>query len=59
MTEDYEVTSSVGAVAAGPPEAARVGARILEQGGNAFDAAVAASMADSLSKLTPHEKISL
>ncbi|HCR16876.1 MAG TPA: hypothetical protein DIU35_05280 [Candidatus Latescibacteria bacterium] len=45
MTEDYEVTSSVGAVAAGPPEAARVGARILEQGGNAFDAAVAASMA--------------
>ena len=45
MTEGHEVTSKTGAVAAGPPEAARVGARILEQGGNAFDAAVAASMA--------------
>ena len=45
MTEGHEVTSTTGAVAAGPPEAARVGARILEQGGNAFDAAVATSMA--------------
>ena len=45
MNEGHEVTSPAGAVAAGPPEAARVGARILEQGGNAFDAAVAASMA--------------
>ncbi len=45
MTEGQEVASNTGAVAAGPPEAARVGARILEQGGNAFDAAVATSMA--------------
>ncbi|MBT4099795.1 MAG: hypothetical protein HOE86_19230, partial [Gemmatimonadetes bacterium] len=33
------------AVAAGPEEAARIGARILEQGGNAMDAAAAACMA--------------
>ena len=45
MHEGNEITSSVGAVAAGPPEAARVGTRILEKGGNAFDAASAASMA--------------
>ena len=45
MTEGHEVTSKTGAVAASPPEAARVGAKILEQGGNAFDATVATSMA--------------
>ncbi len=45
MVEGKEVVSSVGAVAAGPEEAARVGARVLAQGGNAMDAAAAASMA--------------
>ena len=45
MIEGKEVTSSRGAVAAGPEEAARIGARILEQGGNAMDAAAAACMA--------------
>lgn len=32
-------------MAAGPPEAARIGARIIERGGNAMDAAAAAAMA--------------
>ena len=45
MVEGKEVVSQKGAVAAGPEEAARVGARVLEQGGNAMDAAAAASMA--------------
>jgi len=45
MVEGNEVRSQTGAVAAGPPEAARVGARVLEHGGNAMDAAAAASMA--------------
>jgi gamma-glutamyltranspeptidase/glutathione hydrolase len=45
MIEGYEVLSSRGAVAAGPPQAARVGARILQDGGNAMDAAVATSLA--------------
>lgn len=45
MTEGNEVSSTLGVVAANPPEAARVGARILAQGGNAMDAASAASMA--------------
>lgn len=45
MTEGFEVTSEIGAVAAGPPEAARVGAGILSAGGNAFDAAAATSLA--------------
>ena len=45
MVENHEVTSTVGAVAAGPPEAARVGARVFERGGNAMDAAAAAAMA--------------
>ncbi len=45
MIEGYEVQSSRGAVAAGPPEAARVGARILQDGGNAMDAAAATSLA--------------
>lgn len=45
MFQGKEVTSSKGAVAANPSEAARIGAGVLEAGGNAFDAAVAASMA--------------
>jgi len=45
MTEGKEVYSQRGVVAANPEEAARVGARILEAGGNAMDAASAASMA--------------
>ena len=45
MVEGKEVISRKGAVAAGPEEAARIGARILERGGNAMDAAAAACMA--------------
>ncbi len=45
MIEGNEVASERGGVAAGPAEAARVGARILEQGGNAADAAAATAMA--------------
>ena len=45
MVEGKEVLSTKGAVAAGPEEAARVGARILEYGGNAMDAAAATCMA--------------
>lgn len=45
MIEGYEITSSKGAVAAGPQEAARIGAQILERGGNAMDAAAATSLA--------------
>ena len=40
-----EACSTVGAVAANPIDAAEVGARILRSGGNAMDAASAASMA--------------
>lgn len=45
MIEGHEVISKKGAVAAGPKEAARVGARILEHGGNAMDAAAATCLA--------------
>lgn len=45
MIEGKEVLTCRGAVAAGPEEAARVGARVLDRGGNAMDAAAAASMA--------------
>jgi len=45
MVEGKEVLSRKGAVAAGPEEAARIGARILERGGNAMDAAAATCMA--------------
>lgn len=45
MIEGKEILASRGAVAAGPEEAARVGARVLDLGGNAMDAAAATSMA--------------
>ena len=45
MIEGKEVISDKGVVAAWPDEAARIGARILKQGGNAMDAAAAAALA--------------
>lgn len=45
MVEGKQVTSGVGAVAAYPEEAARIGAKVLEAGGNAMDAAAAAGLA--------------
>jgi len=45
LLEGKEVVCKYGAVATGPAEAARVGARILAAGGNAMDAAAAASLA--------------
>jgi len=45
MLEGTDVTSARGVVAANPLGAARVGGLILERGGNAMDAAAAASMA--------------
>ena len=45
MTNAKEALSTTGVVAANPKAAARVGARILEMGGNAMDAASATSMA--------------
>lgn len=45
MTTGIEAHSSRGVVAANPPAAAEIGARIFEAGGNAMDAASAASMA--------------
>ena len=45
MIEGKEVVSDCGAVAAEPEEAARIGARILESGGNAMDAAAATCLA--------------
>jgi len=48
MTEGKEVVSSKGAIAAQPEEAARIGARMLEQGGNAFDAAAASALASCM-----------
>lgn len=52
IEEGVEVVSSKGAVAVNPIEAARVGARILESGGNAMDAASATSIACCM--LRPH-----
>ena len=51
MTEGMEITSPHGAVVAGPEEAARIGARTIEAGGNAFDGAAAACLACAM--LTP------
>jgi gamma-glutamyltranspeptidase/glutathione hydrolase len=45
IVEGHEVVCDAGAVATGPAAAARVGAEILAGGGNAFDAAAAASLA--------------
>ena len=45
MLEGKEIVGKKGVVAAWPAEAARIGARILEAGGNAMDAAAAASLA--------------
>ncbi|MGH9522925.1 MAG: gamma-glutamyltransferase family protein [Terriglobales bacterium] len=45
MIEGKEITVSKGAVATEAPEAARIGARILERGGNAMDAAAATCLA--------------
>ena len=45
MVEGTEVLSKIGAVAAGPPGAARIGAKILSDGGNAMDAAAATCLA--------------
>jgi gamma-glutamyltranspeptidase/glutathione hydrolase len=44
-SEALEILAEVGAVAAGPVEAARAGAEMLERGGNAIDAAAAACLA--------------
>ncbi|MBT5058814.1 MAG: hypothetical protein HOM68_19890 [Gemmatimonadetes bacterium] len=45
MIEGQQIDSDVGAVAAEPEDSARVGARILAEGGNAFDAAAATCLA--------------
>ena len=45
MQEGQEVIAPRGVVAANPPQAAQIGARILQAAGNAMDAASAASMA--------------
>ncbi|MBI3278623.1 MAG: gamma-glutamyltransferase [Acidobacteria bacterium] len=44
MTEGKEIVCARGAVAVGPPEAARAGAGMFAQGGNAMDAAAAACL---------------
>lgn len=48
IIEGQEVTCGGGVVATGPAAAARIGAEILAQGGNAMDAAAAASLACSV-----------
>lgn len=45
MIEGNEILAAKGVVATGPAEAARVGARLFDRGGNAFDAAAAACLA--------------
>lgn len=46
--EGLEIVCQGGAVATGPAEAAKAGAAILEQGGNAIDAAAAACLASAV-----------
>lgn len=48
MTHGREITVRTGAVATESAHAARIGARILEMGGNAMDAAAAACLADAV-----------
>ncbi|MDA0334819.1 MAG: gamma-glutamyltransferase [bacterium] len=48
MTEGQQVAGSAGVVVAESARVARAGGRILEQGGNAFDAAAAACLACSM-----------
>src|SRR5258706_4603504 len=45
MIEGTEVVCAKGAIATGPAEGARVGARVFESGGNAMDAVAAACLA--------------
>jgi len=45
IREGTEVLASRGVIATGPAEAARIGGRIFESGGNAMDAAAAACLA--------------
>ena len=45
MIEGTEVVCARGAIATGPAEGARAGARIFESGGNAMDAVAAACLA--------------
>ena len=52
MLEGKEVVSERGVAAAEPEEAARIGARVLEAGGNAMDAASAAALAACM--MRPH-----
>lgn len=52
LVEGTEITVSVGAVGTESREAARIGARILEAGGNAMDAAAAACLANAV--MVPH-----
>jgi len=48
MIEGKQVVSDRGVIAAQPEQAARVGAQMLEQGGNAFDAAAASALASCM-----------
>ncbi len=52
MLEGKQVISRYGVVAAEPQEAARIGAGVLEAGGNAMDAASAAALASCM--MRPH-----
>ncbi|MEI6398036.1 MAG: gamma-glutamyltransferase, partial [Pseudomonadota bacterium] len=48
VAEDYQVTSDGGMVVAAHPLASKAGVLMLDKGGNAVDAAVAASFAISV-----------
>lgn len=52
IVEGTDITVGVGAAGTESPEAARIGARILEAGGNAMDAAAAACLANAV--MLPH-----